>query len=252
MVDKIILMRNFSRYVHLYDKYAEVQRMAARLLSAELPSEDISRVLEIGCGTGIYTAILKERFGSAHIKAIDISARAVAVAADKIEGVDFSACDAESARFPGDYDLITSNAALQWLVNLEDAAEKYKAALSGKGIFLFSIFGPETFKELDSCLSEALKGRSITSRSFADQQSLEALLRKYFQEVRVKETMVQREYTSLRELLDTIKYTGTRGDGVQGGIIWRRTLLQEIEDIYKKRFGRIIASYQIFLCKALR
>ena len=250
MVDKAILARNFSRHAHLYDKYAKVQRTAAEALSAELPSGNIGRVLEIGCGTGIYTAILKERFGAAQIKAIDISARAVAIAADKIKGVNFAVCDAESARFTGAHDLVTSNSTLHWFGKLELAVENYKAALSDKGVLLFSAFGPETFRELDSCLSEALKGRSITSRRFADRLSLQAILRRHFQEVLVKETMVQREYGSLKELLDTIRYTGTRGDGAQDGVIWRRTILREMEDMYNKRFGRIIASYQIFICKA--
>jgi malonyl-CoA O-methyltransferase len=250
MVDKKLLARNFSRYAALYDKHAEIQRIAADLLSAELPSGAVGRILEIGCGTGIYTAILKERFARSRIKAIDISARAVEIAAAKIEGVDFAVCDAESARFAGAYDLITSNSVFQWFGDLDATMKSYKAALSEDGTLLFSAFGPETFRELDICLSGALKGRSINSRRFADRPGLKELLERHFRKARVKEMVIRLEYGSLMELLDTIRYTGTRGDGVQGDVVWRRSLLRGIEEAYRKRYGRIVASYQIFLCRA--
>jgi malonyl-CoA O-methyltransferase len=236
----------------MYDRHAEVQRMAAGLLSAELPSCALGRILEIGCGTGVYTAMLKERFHSAHISAVDISSAAVAVAAEKIDGVDFAVCDAESLRFAGTYDLITSNSTFQWFSDLEGAVKNYRRALLERGTLLFSAFGPETFKELDHCLGMLLKGSSTTSRGFATREGLEAALARHFENVDVEETMVKREYGSLKELLDTIRYTGTRGEGVKEGLMWRRTMLQRIEELYIRQFGKIVASYQIFVCRAVR
>ena len=81
--DKAKMVRDFSRSAPLYDRYANVQFRVADALLAELRGARES-IFEIGCGTGHYTRLLRERYRTARLKACDISARMVEVAREKL------------------------------------------------------------------------------------------------------------------------------------------------------------------------
>lgn len=70
-MDKSNIAHNFSRYAHLYDKYAGVQNQAALELVSSLKNNNFSKILELGCGTGNYTLMLREKFRDARIKAVE-------------------------------------------------------------------------------------------------------------------------------------------------------------------------------------
>lgn len=80
---KEALRKDFSRCAHSYDKYANIQHLAAGELLKELPAKGIRNILEIGCGTGNYTFLLKHKFKAAKITAVDISREMIAVARQK-------------------------------------------------------------------------------------------------------------------------------------------------------------------------
>ncbi len=84
-MDKKTLARNFSRCASVYDKHANIQRRAASELMEELPRSDFTSILEIGCGTGGYTRLLRERFKYAAITSVDIAEKMVAVARQKLK-----------------------------------------------------------------------------------------------------------------------------------------------------------------------
>ena len=85
-----------------------------------------------------------------------------------------------------------------------------------------------------------------------EREKLEALLAKYFTRVSVKGIIVQREYSSLTGLLKEIKYTGTQGCASRGSYAWTKGSLDALEGAYREGNGRIVATYQIFLCRALK
>ncbi len=254
-INKNTVARNFSRYAHIYDKYADIQRLAAEGLIKELPSNGIKNILEIGCGTGNYTRLLRERFKDSSIKALDISRRMIEVAKEKFpEGkIDFILVDAEEVNINDKFDLITSNAAFQWFNNLERVFVRYKKALKKNGVIAFTSFGPFTFLELNQSLREVLdKDVSISSANFLEKGELNTILKRHFKEVWMKELIVKEKHSSFGELLKKIKYTGARGRGANGHFLWSEGLLKKIEEAYNKRFGRIEATYQIFFLRAVR
>ena len=44
---------NFSKYAHVYDKHAQLQKLMAEKLASFLPNDMPEQILEIGCGTGL-------------------------------------------------------------------------------------------------------------------------------------------------------------------------------------------------------
>ncbi len=256
MLDKTVIARNFSKSASRYDEFANIQRLAANHLIEEIPGGRLDRILEIGCGTGIYTRLLKAGFKYSNIRAVDISEKMIQVACEKIrdEKVVFEVGDAEKIALDEEYDLITSNSAIQWFESIEKTLQRYSSVLKKGAWLIFSTFGPLTFTELATSLRKIRSDKNlfVASRDFLDKEELERLLAKYFNKVSVKEIVTQEKYPSLEALLKKIKYTGSRGCITGCGYLWSQGLLKAVEDAYIGDLGRIIATYQIFLCRAER
>lgn len=247
-MNKELIKNNFSRYAFLYDRYAYVQKISAEMLEKMLP-ENINNILEIGCGTGLYTLMLANKYNPIKIDAVDIAEDMIAVAKERISGVNFIVADAESIVLKERFDLITSNATMQWFENFSESLVKFKNALEKNGVILFSIFGPETFSELNHSIGK-LKGENffISSKRFPDKNFIEKEISENFSEYSIKEQRIKISYKSIFDLLKTIKYTGTRGKGFN--FLVTNSFLNRLQEIYLKNFREIIATHQIFIVEA--
>jgi malonyl-CoA O-methyltransferase len=245
------IIKNFSKSVKTYDAYSDVQRIVGRMLSDSLPQEGAGRILEIGCGTGIYTDMLLEKHALAEIESVDISPAMIEAAEKRLKsrGVKFIVCDGEKYTPSGSFDLITSNATLHWFSDIGASIERYSGYLAKSGTIAFSVFGPETFAELKSLVCGIYGETAFASDMFMVKESVEAILKKYFSAVTITEERMTRRFASLLELLRSIKHTGVRGPGA-GNFVWTRDAIAEVERSYISKHGSIEASYQAFLCKA--
>ena len=120
MIDKSLVEKNFSRYACYYDAYSTVQNLSASDLAAGIGESKFKSILDIGCGTGNYTALLRNKFPGARIKALDISGEMIKVAKEKLRGgeIEFIVGDGEALNLREKFDLISSNASFQWFTNL--------------------------------------------------------------------------------------------------------------------------------------
>jgi len=250
-MEKDTLIRNFSRYAHLYDNHAQVQNYAASLLLQEIKDFEVDNILEIGCGTGNFTRLLRNKFKPAQIKAVDISAEMVKLARDKLSGekIEFVITDAQYLKSRESFDLITSNACLHWFNHLEDVLKGYKKLLRRGGEISFSIFGPLTFWELKESLVSISGPSALSSSNFLDREEIKQVMQKIFSEVRIKEAVFTQTHANLKELFYKIKYTGVRGDGLNGKIIFTPGLIDKLEEDYLDKFKEIKATYQVFICQ---
>lgn len=250
-MNKSKIARNFSRYAHLYDQYAAVQNQAALKLAGFLKNNNFSKILELGCGTGNYTLLLREKFRGARIKALDISEEMVSVAQNKLKNkdVEFVAADAEKPIPDNDFDLITSNACFQWLTDPGKALRGYAKLLRRGGAVYFSIFGPQTFCELNTALKSVRGESGLDAAYFCNRDSLKAMLKDNFKSVRINEVCYQEVFSGLKGMLEKIKYSGIRGNGLGGKVYFSRTLLARLEKAYLDRFQEIRATYQVFFCR---
>ncbi len=249
---KHMVRQNFSRHAKRYDAYTSVQRAIGANLVERLGSHRFGRILDIGCGTGSYTGLLHERHATAQIRAIDLSAAMIDEARHKLaaQAIEFIVADAETVEFGAPFDLIPSNVCFHWFANLDGTIEKCARALAKDGLVAFSSLGPRTFWELGDCLDTVLAAHTpISARSFVDKSELEAVLHRHFPCVSVAEETIVETYPSLLQLLNTIKYAGTRGRGLEG-VALTKTLLNDLETVYNRRVGSIAATYQVFYCQA--
>ena len=252
-MDKAKLAKQFSAAARHYDEHAVVQRQVAeRLLAlARKMSPHPRRILELGCGTGLYTRLLGSAFVSAKIVAVDLSEQMVRVARTNVPGesVQFVVGDVERMDW-GRYDLVSANGSLQWATDAPAMLMRLAGTLDEGGALACSLFGPETYGELDACMTEVLGAEArVTASRFASRQRLSAALAQTYHPWRIDEQRYTRTFDSLRELLLHIRRTGTRGQPEISQRRWTPGRLAEVERIYRQRYGSIRASYQVFYCR---
>ncbi len=222
------------------------------MLLENIGSQKFHDILDIGCGTGNYTAMLGDIFGTSNITAVDISPQMVRIAKQKLQDLKagFIIADAETASFDKQFDLITSNAYFQWLCDLRSTLVKYNRLLSEGGVMLFSLFGPDTFCELNLSIKKLHnKDIPISSYGFMAKAELKEILACCLDNAFVNEQVITETYDSLWDLLNTIKYTGTRGTGINGRY-FTRDHIDRLQKIYRDSFGDLRATYQVFYCMA--
>ena len=250
-MDKTIIKNNFSRYAHLYDRYSGVQENIAAELIKNADSNGFRNILELGCGTGNFTRLLRNKFQQARVKALDISPEMIALCRRKLpkRGLEFILADAEKFESSGSFDLIASNATFQWFMDLEATLAKYAACLRDGGTIIFSTFGPKTFRELDWVLKSLFKDAAVPAAFFAPRKKLEKALRNNFRKFRVSEKVYRENFSSLRDLLLKIKYSGIRGNGLNRRRLFSRQHLHAMQEVYLDRFKGISVTYQVFYCQ---
>lgn len=104
-MDKALISRRFAKAVGTYLDKADVQRYVAsrmaELTGRYIPSDIQERVLEIGCGTGMFTRMYLQQAVPEEMWLNDLCPEVEPYLADVLgEKVHFMAKDAETLAFP--------------------------------------------------------------------------------------------------------------------------------------------------------
>ena len=211
MLDKQLISRNFSLSAQHYDEHAIMQREMADRLFSLLTTYDLqlTTILDIGCGTGYLTGKLAERFPSARVEGIDIAPGMIEVANKlKRENITFKIGDGEDIRGVGDevwgmgeYDLIVSNASLQWM-SVEKVFASVAKLLKPGGLLVFSTFGPKTLSELKEC--------GFKVNEFPDTIAIEGLTKPNFQNIFLASQVSREKFGDVKELVYHLKELGAQ------------------------------------------
>lgn len=127
MKQKELIRCCFDSSANTYDSVAEIQTLSSRCLVSLLDIENVSSILDVGCGTGNTSLELLKRYPNAEFTLLDISPNMLDVASKKFpKSVDTICCDAESYEFDKSYDLVISNLSVQWFSSLPKFIEKIK------------------------------------------------------------------------------------------------------------------------------
>ncbi|RKT16215.1 trans-aconitate 2-methyltransferase [Streptomyces sp. 1114.5] len=129
-----------------YLRFADERTRPLRDLLArvpDLPTRGDERILDIGCGPGNSTAVLRERWPGARITGVDNSAPMLATArAEGEPSADYLLADARDYDpAPARPDLIVSNATLQWIDGHLDLVPRWAGALRPGGVVAFQVPG---------------------------------------------------------------------------------------------------------------
>jgi tRNA (cmo5U34)-methyltransferase len=112
----------------------------AAVWAAESPKQNPA-ILDIGAGTGLLSALMLEKFPSAHLTLMDISEKMLGVARERFaerKNIRFVVCDYSTAGLSGPYDIICSALSIHHLGPEEkrDLFQQIFSSLSPAGIFV--------------------------------------------------------------------------------------------------------------------
>lgn len=140
---------NFGGAANDYEAAADVQAIAAQNLTEMMP-DDAKDILEVGCGTGLFTQYLVKRYPEARLTITDISPQMIKAAQRKIDHADIEwrVMDGEQSDIENrQYDVIVANMVFQWFVDREAALSKLEKLLKPGGVILYTQPGVKSFVE---------------------------------------------------------------------------------------------------------
>ncbi|MGZ8243868.1 malonyl-ACP O-methyltransferase BioC [Methylomagnum sp.] len=146
--------RSFAAAASGYDGVAGLQRAVGHDLLARWPERLASPgvMVDVGAGTGYFTAELMSRYPAAHLVALDLAEGMLRVAKRRFPPPDRGSwvCgDAEALPLADrSVDVVFSNLAIQWCPDLATVFSEFRRVLKPDGALLFSTFGEATLAEL--------------------------------------------------------------------------------------------------------
>jgi trans-aconitate 2-methyltransferase len=117
-----------------YLRFADERTQPAVDLVARIELAAPRHIVDLGCGPGNSTALLKGRWPDAEVTGLDNSADMLAAARRDCPGVEFVEGDLESWTPDRPCDLVFSNAALQWVGDHERLLPRLLDAVADNGV----------------------------------------------------------------------------------------------------------------------
>ncbi|MFH1476044.1 MAG: methyltransferase [Verrucomicrobiota bacterium] len=248
----------FSAAAATYHALATIQRAVAECLSAMLAGDKAAtRILEIGCGTGLLTARLCRLFPHARIDAIDMADGMVTQCRARMAGTTrlfYHVADLKKFRAPTLYPLIVSSSALHWMDPIDDAMKTLAGMLISRGRLVFALMVRGTLAELQAArrraaphkLPERQLPTMLTVRDALTQAGL------HIEEERVE--CRRQAYVSAADFLRQLHEQGLTGGPLsRSGQLLNRTDLRRLAQDYEARYRKsdgVYASYKVAYFRA--
>lgn len=139
----------FSRAAPHYDALAIAQRQMGQRLWDSLPATACN-VLDMGCGTGYWTQRLAMRYPNAPVTGLDLASGMLSQARQRYgDGINWQQGDAAALPFSEQaFDLVFSNLAIQWCLNISAVMDELYRVLRPGGQVVLTTLLPGTLKEI--------------------------------------------------------------------------------------------------------
>jgi malonyl-CoA O-methyltransferase len=254
-IDKALLANRFGSRVETYDQVTPVQASMAKYLLERavnhFKTRQPKRILELGCGTGRMTQGLIAAFPEAEITAVDISAQMIERARTRNPEGHFQVADAETflQDYSDSFDLIISNAVIQWFENVDTALKCAYGKLTSQGLMLVSTFGDQTFTELNQAFRHAyaVTGQKRMVHTVPMRHADE--WRQSFPQATVSQQLQIRSFVDVRTFLSSVQQAGAV-NSLSGPHFLSRQVLHEMMQFYTCHFsdlltGNVMATYHM-------
>lgn len=229
IVKKESLKKHFSKASRTYDDNASVQLYMGKKLLEYMAEEKFKNVLEIGCGSGIFTSEIIKRYSPDTVNLNDISEAMLNTCRERFsdyKNISYHLGDIEKITLKGSYDLVASNACLQWLSDLREALNGFIKALAPNGVLAFTSFGNENVREISSITNNGLRYLSYSE--------IEEIIKTLNEPYSLHEEIIQFHYKDALDMLKTLKKTGVTGFSKK---TWTRGMLNRLIDEYESKYS---------------
>jgi len=121
------------------DFHTTRRNVTISLIEQYTPGKVAPKILDVGCGKGNITKIIKHKFPEAIIDGIDISGKAIEMAKREDAGVNFTKADAMTfGGFGYKYDVVVLNNIYEHIENPAGMLINLKSVLAADGVFIIS------------------------------------------------------------------------------------------------------------------
>ncbi|WP_043873380.1 malonyl-ACP O-methyltransferase BioC [Legionella massiliensis] len=212
---KIEICNAFTKHASEYEQAAKIQNEIGERLFDRLHYLKITPryVLDLGCGTGLFSLLLKKKYPQAEIIGLDLST-AMLEQARKKQGWrrKWPLVNGDMTNLPfanGCFDLIFANQVIHWSESFANLAQELNRVMNFNGCLMFSTLGPDTFKELKQAWLRA--DQHAHANDFIDMHDIgDHLLAEHFLDPVVDMELLTVHYASLKQLLQNLKAQGVR------------------------------------------
>jgi malonyl-CoA O-methyltransferase len=213
---KAELCKAFNHTAFHYDRVALIQHEIGERLFARLSYLNIKPqyVLDLGCGTGVFSQCLKKQYPDAQIIGLDLAVLMLkqAKAKQKWWKKSWSLVNADMLKLPfasGIFDVIFSNQVIHWSPSLQDLFRELNRVMNVNGCLMFSTLGPNTFTEIRQAW--ACVDKHQHANHFIDMHDVgDCLMSEYFIDPVVDMEILTAHYQSLDALVRSLKNQGVR------------------------------------------
>ncbi|RSD31410.1 malonyl-ACP O-methyltransferase BioC [Vibrio pectenicida] len=250
-MNKSAIAEAFSKAADNYDSHAAFQREVGTRLLKYLPSDMRGKtVLDLGCGTGYFAALLRHR--GAYVICCDLSKKMLEKAKQRcgITKMRYQQGDAESLPLASQsVDLVFSSLALQWCGDLSVPLREMRRILKPNGGIYFSTLLDGSLYELKESWNNINEYQHVNDFCSLDEIKI-ALAQSGCHNPQLDLPTITVWYNSAFSLMRDLK--GIGASYVQGrsqGLTSRSMLLQ-VEQAYqsfRNHKGLVPATYQVCL-----
>lgn len=227
MIDKADIICRFKRSVESYDENAVVQKQIVsklyRLIQRYVQPYP-TKILEIGCGTGLLTSVLLNNFSVHELFINDLVPEMCRRAADKCN-IPNTCCivgDIESVSLGGQYEMIVSSSTFQWFSQPRNTLQKLSGHIKTNGFLAFNTFGQDNLKELRQVSGQGL--------SYLSTGQWREILSSYFDILCMEEDSHTLYFDSPLDVLRHVKNTGVNATAVPQ--IWTKGQIEQFSRKY--------------------
>ena len=224
-MNKDLIKQRFSKNLKTYNANAKIQKKMAQKLSDLIENKNHKKILEIGCGTGFLTQLINDKLKFELYKTIDIVEECQSYINTINPEIKFISDDIENYlnNSTEKFDLIISNATLQWINDFENIIKKLQQRLNHNGELIFTTFGTENFREIYHILGTRL--------NYYSQQELE----KMFPDSFIEQEIHIMAFNSPKDVLKHLRLTGV--NAIEN-IHWTKKDLTNFENGYSNLCAR--------------
>lgn len=201
-----------------YLKFKTERTQPAIDLVNRINVDNPGKILDVGCGPGNSTQVLYSKYPNSYILGIDISEEMLNAARKEYPNLDFKICDAgkDLSQLDGDYDIVFSNACIQWIPDHERLLTDMLNLLKKNGVLAVQI--PMNFNEPIHKIIEEVTSSEKWKKYFAEQRIFYTLSQSEYYDILseisgefcIWETVYYHVMKSHNEILEWYRGTGLR------------------------------------------
>ena len=246
-MDKQLIAYKFSKSLISYNNEAIAQKQIINRLFYLLEQNFKSvpqTILEFGSGTGLLTQKILNKYHLKRLFTNDLSKVFATFLFNQFSEkerniVEFIDGDIENVKIPENLELIISSSTEQWVERKSEFYKKIHNALTDKGFFIFSTFGPDNLSQIRKATGKSLKYYSIKEQ--------ELLLSKYFEIIYSEEDKISLSFNSAYEIVSHLKKTGVNALVKENWTKKRlKSLMLDIEKYTKTNMGFTITYHPMY------